>query len=275
MILLSILLFIFLTPVEAALKPLRSNKPLYEWGVIGGMGYVPDYPASDQGRARYIVVPQFRYRGLRLRSDEEDSLKARLLLSKTYGFDLSGSGAFSSNSDRNDARKGMDDLDWVGEIGPRFYLFLVRTDRIWVRLFFPVRMAFSTDLKSTTYQGLVFAPSFNVRYYFDDSKFNSIIFGVTRSHTTHQLQEFYFQVERKDVTAERSPYDAKSGYMGTTAGLAYIYEKEHLGIYTGLTLNSYRGAANAGSPLHKVDYNYAAFAGISYLFYQSEARGYQ
>ncbi len=136
-------------------------------------------------------------------------------------------------------------------------------------------MASSTDLTSITYQGLVFAPSMSVRYYFDDSKFNSLILSLTRSYTTHQIQEYYYQVERKDVTPERPLYDARSGYMGSSAGLAYIYEKEHLGIYSGISMNSYVGAANAGSPLHKADYTYAAFLGVSYLFYQSEARGYQ
>lgn len=273
-ILLLFSLFLF-APIEASLQPVRSNKPLYEFGVIGGSAYVPDYPASDQGRMRYLAVPQFRYRGLRLRSDEEDSMKARILLNPVYGFDVSGAGAFSAKSDDNDARKGMKDLDWMGEFGPRFYLFLVRTDRLWVRIFLPARLAFSTDLTSTTYQGLVFAPAFNTRFYFDDSKFNSLIFNVTRKHTTHQLQEFYFEVDPKDATTTRSAYDAKSGYMSTTAGLAYIYEKEHTGIYLGLTVNSYKGAANAGSPLHKSDYTYAAFVGLSYLFYQSEERGFQ
>lgn len=224
---------------------------------------------------RYLAFPQIRYRGLRLRSDEEDNLKARLFLNPVYGIDFSGSGAFSANSDDNDARKGMEDLDWLGELGPRLYVFLVRTERLWVRFFLPVRLAFSTDLTSTTYQGLVLAPSLSTRYYFDDSKFNSVIMNLTRTHTTHQIQEFYFQVDQKDVTSERPAYDARSGYMGTSAALAYIYEKDNLGIVGGLSVTSYKGAANAGSPLHRSDFNTAAFLAFSYLFYQSEERGYQ
>lgn len=266
---------IFLSPAWARLEPLLSTKPLYEFGVVGGAGFIPDYPASDQGRFRFIAVPQVRYRGMRLRSDEEDSLKARLFNNPVYGIDFSGSGAFSAKSNKNDARKGMRDLDWVGELGPRFYLFLVRTEKIWVRFFLPVRLAFSTDLTSTTYQGLVLAPSFNVRYYFDHTKVNSLILGITRTHTTHQLQEYYFEVTKRDATAERPQYDARSGYMGTSAGLAYIFEKGHTGIYFGVSGTSYQGAANAGSPLHRSDFNFAAFAGFSYLFYQSEERGYQ
>lgn len=274
MLFITLALFI-LAPVYASLHPVQSNKPLYEFGVIGGAAFVPDYPASDQGRLRYLAVPQVRYRGLRFRSDEEDSMKARLLHNPVYGFDLSGGGAFSANSDKNDARKGMNDLDWVGELGPRFYIFLVRSERLWVRLFFPVRIAASTDLTSITYQGLVFAPAFNTRYYFDDSKFNSIILNLSRTHTTHQMQEFYFEVDRKYSTSERPEYDAKSGYMSSSAALAYIYEKDQIGIYGGFGLNSYKGNANAGSPLYKADYTYSAFVGLSYLFYQSKERGYQ
>lgn len=271
---LAALLFISF-PAFANLGAVKSNKPLYELGIIGGAVLVPDYPASDQSRFRYLAFPQARYRGFRFRSDEEDSLKARILLNPIYGFDLSASGALSASSDKNSAREGMEDLDWVGEIGPRFYLFLVRTDKIWWRVFLPVRLATSTDLKSITYQGLVVAPSTSLRYYFDDSKFNSIVAGVTRTHTTHELQEFYYQVDQKYATKDRSAYNATSGYMGTTSTLSYIYEKAHLGLYVGLGFSSYKGAANAGSPLHKADYNFAGFLGFSYLFYQSEERGYQ
>lgn len=261
--------------VHAGLAPVRSNKPLYEFGVIGGTALIPDYPGSEQSRFRYLVFPQIRYRGLRFRSDEEDNLKARFLLHPLYGFDLSAAGALPAKSDQNDARKGMEDLDWIGEIGPRFYLFLVKTDKLWVRTFLPLRLAFSTDFKSTTYQGLVVAPALNVRYYFDDSKFNSLIFGVARTHTTHQIQEFYYEVQAKDATLTRPVYDAKSGYQSTSSSLGYLYEKDNVGVYLGMGFSSFKGAANAGSPLHTAEYNLAGVLGVSYLFFKSEERGYQ
>lgn len=259
----------------ANLRPIKSDKPLYEFGLVAGSGFVPDYPASDQGRLRYIGAPIVRYRGLRLRSDEEDNMKARLFADPMYGFDLSASGSFPANSDKNEARDGMPDLDWIAELGPRFYTYLIKSERVWLRFFLPLRAAFSTNLTSMTYQGLVLAPSFNFRYFFDDSKFNSIIVGVSRNYTTHQLQEYYFEVKDKFVTPDRQRYSADSGYMSTSIGFAYIYEKNNKGFYTGFGVNSYKGAANAGSPLHRVDYNYSAFVGLSYTFYQSDERGYQ
>ena len=270
---LAILFLLISYEASANLEAVRSNKPLYEFGVVGGAAVVPDYPGSDESRFRYLVFPQIRYRGFRFRSDEEDSLKARLFLNPLYGIDLGGSGSFNAN--KNEARKGMKDLDWVGELGPRFYFFFVRTNKVWLRFFLPLRVAASSDLSSLTYQGLVVAPSLSLRYYFDDSKFNSVIAGVTRTHTTHQLQEFYYDVDQKYATPERAAYKSTSGYMGTSTSLAYIYERDHTGIYVGLGLSSFVGAANAGSPLHKADYAFAGFAGFSYLFYQSEERGYQ
>ncbi len=260
---------------QAHLEQIASSKPLYEFGVLGGMGYIPDYPASDQGRVRYLVLPQIRYRGLRFRSDEEDTVKARIFTDPLYGFDLSAAGTFPTNSSKNEAREGMPDLDWIGEIGPRFYLYLMRTEKIWVRLFFPLRMAFSTDFTGATYQGLVVAPSFNARYFFDESKFNSIVFASTRTYTTSQLQEYFFEVDSKFSTPNRPQYEAGAGYLSTSAGLAYIYEKDNLGLYSGLGVVSYKGGANAGSPLHKADHTFSVFMAISYLFYQSKERGFQ
>lgn len=267
---------LILAPLSFAnLRPIKSDKSLYEFGLIAGAGFVPDYPASDQGRIRYVGAPIVRYRGLRLRSDEEDSMKARIFSDPMYGFDLSAGGSFPANSDKNEARKGMPDLDWMAELGPRYYMYLVKNERVWLRFFLPLRAAFSTDLTSATYQGLVFAPSLNLRYFFDDTKFNSLILGVTRNYTTRQLQEYYFGVKEKFATHDRSRYSATDGYLSTSIGMAYIYEKNNRGFYTGFGINSYKGAANAGSPLHKADYNFGAFIGLSFTFYHSEERGYQ
>lgn len=272
--LLLVLLFILPVQVFAYLERIQSDKPLYDFGIVAGAGYVPHYPAANQGKNRYIAAPIFRYRGLRFRSDEEDSMKARIFANSLYGFDLSAGGSFSAKSDENDARRGMKDLDWTAELGPRFYLYLVKTQRLWWRLFLPVRTAFSTDLMHATYQGLVFAPGLNLRYFFDANQFNSITFSAVRTHTTHQLQEYFYEVKEKYQSLTRKAYRAQSGYLSSSLSLAFIHEKENIGFYGGLGMNSFRGAANSGSPLHKSDYTYAAFLGFSYIFYQSIERGF-
>lgn len=281
---LAIFLFLFVSSSALAALPslptlhlerIKSDKPLYEFGLVGGAGFVPHYPAADQGRMRYIAAPIVRYRGLRFRSDEEDSMKARLFSNPMYGIDLSVGGSFSANSNDNDARKGMPDLNYTGELGPRLYFYLIKTNKMWFRLFLPVRVAFSSDLREFTYQGLVFAPAMNLRFFFDDSKFNSIFMGVSRTHTTHQLQEFFYEVKDRFATPQRNAYKAVGGYMSSNGSIAFLHEKNNKGFYAGIGLNSFQGAANAGSPLHKADFNYSAFVGFTYTFFKSEERGYQ
>lgn len=260
---------------HANLERIQSDKPLYEFGVIGGAGYIPHYPAADQGQVRVLAAPIVRYRGLRFRSDEEDSMKARLFADPQYGFDLSAGGSFAASSDKNDARKGMPDLDWTGELGPRFYWFFIKTHRLWIRMFVPVRVAFSTDLTGATYQGLVFAPAVNMRYFFDESKFNSVFLGVVRTHTTHQLQEYFYEVKDRYQTTERNSYQAVSGYMSTSASVAFLHEKDSKGFYAGVGVSSFKGAANSGSPLHRTDMNYSGFFGFTYTFFKSREMGFQ
>ena len=260
---------------KAHLEQVRSNRPLYELGLVGGAGYVPDYPASNQGRIRYLVAPVFRYRGFRFRSDEEDSARARMFLHPLYGLDLNATGSFPASSDKNEARKDMPDLNWMAEIGPRLYVFLFKSEKLWWRVFAPLRLAYSTDLLSATYQGVVFAPSSSVRYFFDDTKFNSIILGITRTYTGEKFQDYYFEVDKIFEAPGRPQYSATAGYLSTSAGLGFIHEKNNKGFYAGMGMNSYKGSANSGSPLHKSDYTYGAFLGFSYLFYGSEEKGYQ
>lgn len=268
------LFFLSLLNAFAHLERAPSEKPLLEYGVIGAAGWVPFYPASNEGKMRYVAAPIVRYRGLQFRSDEEDSMKARLFRNPIYGIDVSFGGAFTANSSDIEVRKGMPDLDWVAEFGPRFYFFAIKSQKVWWRFNFPVRSAFSTDLTSATYRGFVIAPSTSIRLFIDDSKFNSVIFSLSRSYTTRQLQEYYFEVDRKYATPSRPSYQAVGGYMGSSLGVAFIHEVNRIGYYGGWEMNSYRGGANAGSPLFRAEYNQAWFIGISYFFYQSEQKGY-
>jgi MipA family protein len=261
--------------VEANLEKVPSQKPLLEYGVFAGAGWIPFYPASDQGKIRYLAAPMVRYRGLRLRSDEEDSMKARIFKNSFYGIDLSFGGAFTANSSDIEIRKGMPDLDWIGEIGPRWYFFAYKSDFLWWRFNLPVRGAFSTNIKEWTYQGLVFAPSMNIRFFFDSSKYNSFFINLVQHYTTLHLQKYYFEVPPAYANSFRPAYKAKPGLMDTALSLGYIHEMGQWGYYAGWELNSFKGAANRESPLHKADFNQAWFLGISYFFYQSEERGYQ
>ena len=118
-------------------------EPLYELGIAGGLGELPDYPGSDQKRIRYLVLPYFIYRGKVFRSDQKEGMRARFIRNEDIDLDMSAAGSFPASSADNDARRGMPDLDWLMELGPRLEVLLSRLNgRGRFRFLLPARAVF-------------------------------------------------------------------------------------------------------------------------------------
>ena len=77
----SILLVLFCISFFAA----DNNKPLWEIGLVGIAGYVPDYPSSDENRLNGIVLPYFIYRGEIFRAGDKDIIRGRIFPERTTG----------------------------------------------------------------------------------------------------------------------------------------------------------------------------------------------
>ena len=79
--------------------------------------------------------------------------------SERLEFDMSLDGSFDSDSNKNMARKGMPDLDYLFEAGPRPQMTLTNHFRGGkVDLELPLRAVISTDFSSASYEGVVFHP---------------------------------------------------------------------------------------------------------------------
>lgn len=243
-------------------------------GLAAGGGYLPDYPASDEGRVRSLVVPNFRYRGRVLRADEDSGLRARLFTDERIDFDFSFGGAFPVNTGDNRARKGMDALDWLVEFGPRLFVILWH-DEAQGRLRFglPFRAVFSTDGTSATHRGFVAVPGFIGEVFSWPCSTCRLYTAVGPTFATEGVGDYFYQVEKKDVTDSRPAFNGKQGYTGTdlTAGISYTHKDIEL--YLGGRVSSYAGAANQASPLFKRKENVAGFFAIGWLFYSSTAQG--
>ena len=98
-------------------------KPLWEWGIGGGGAYVPDYPASDNYQLRGLGVPYFIYRGDILRVGD-GGVRAMAVDDPTFELDVSLSGALNADSEDNEARRGMPDLDFLVGLGPQLRINL-------------------------------------------------------------------------------------------------------------------------------------------------------
>ena len=253
---------------------LRMSKPLIEAGVFGGAGYVPDYPAAQQGRARFLIFPVFQFRGRVLRLDDQDGSRARLLKNSLFALELSAAGSFPASSDDNRARVGMDDLQWLGELGPRLFANLYNEGPASLRTSLALRGAFSTDFASGHFRGLTLTPGLA----FDHRRFGvealTLIARLNAQWASIELQEYFYGVPDRDALPSRRAYAANSGYMGTTLTSAFLFEPGAYGLFIGSSITFHDGAANEGSPLFRKRINYAGFMGFRWFFFKSNSLGY-
>ena len=195
----------------------EGGKPLFELGVMGGGGYLPDYPAADESQFRGLALPYIAYRGEVLRSDEKGLLRGRLIHTDDVEFDISLNGSFPVDSDDNDDRRGLPDLDWLGEIGPRVQFTMARAPggSAKIDLELPLRAVFSTDLSDWNYRGIVVAPEIayqHENFLGDNTK---IKFRIGASFATTELAEYFYEVEPRFATASRPAFSADAGYLGS------------------------------------------------------------
>src|SRR5438309_294929 len=113
-------------PAEpAASDPVVQDRALWEMGLVGAASYLPDYPAADHSRLKWVAAPYGVYRGKIMRADR-DGARARFLRTRFYELDLGVAASFATRSKDNPARLGMPDLDYLLEMGPRMSVTLAR-----------------------------------------------------------------------------------------------------------------------------------------------------
>ncbi|MXP64224.1 MipA/OmpV family protein [Roseomonas sp. M0104] len=249
-------------------------QPKFEAGLAGGGGWLPDYPAAGQNHVQGLFFPYVIFRGEILRSDSQ-GVRGRFYNTEGLGLDLSLSGSFPASSADNDAREGMPDLDWQGEIGPalRLTLWQDRTVRQRVNLELPVRAVFSTDWSSVHYRGIVVAPELAYERLNLLAAGARLRVGLGPIFATNRMMDYFYRVEPQYARPGRPAYDADPGYLGTRLQFSYRMPlTERLSIVAGGRLESFHGATNDDSPLFREKWNTSVALGFAWSFYQSEAR---
>ena len=253
---------------------LAEQKPLFELGVAGGVGYVPDYPAAGQNHFNGIALPFPIYRGDFIRSDSKGLLRGRLIHSQNFELDVSFSGSLDADSDDNDARRGMPDLDYMAEVGPRLQWTFARAAR-WARmdLELHVRAVFSTDFSSVEHRGFLVEPQLAYQHenFLDTGA--KLKLGLSTIFADEDLQDYFYQVDVPFVTAVRPAYDGRAGYLGSRLRLLFLHPvSKRLRLFVAGDLHSHHGASNENSPLYGEDFTSSAGTGLIWSFYQSDRK---
>lgn len=250
-----------------------EEKPLFELGLAGGAGYLPDYPAAGQNHFNAIALPFPVYRGKIFRADG-GGLRGRVVHSRDFELDISLGGSFDAESDDNDARRGMPDLDHMAELGPRIQWTLARAARLAkIDLELPIRAVFSTDFSSIEHQGYLLEPQ--VAYQHGNFLETGVMLklGLSVAIADEDLQDYFYQVDPQFATATRSAYNAEGGYLGSRLRLSLLRPLgKRVKMFLAGDVNAHHGAANEDSPLFKEKFTYSAGLGLIWSFYQSDAK---
>lgn len=248
-----------------------ENDPLFEFNLVGGVGSVPDYPASDQHHVKTLVLPFATYRGESVRANYE-GIQADVVKRPTLGVDASIGFSLPSSSDKNIARTGMPDIDTLLEIGPRLYLLVPTGNASEFRLILPVRAVIATDLRKFTDRGILLAPGFAYKVPLGKSNKRELTTNLGLNFGTNRLNQYFYEVLPQFAQPDRPVYNSKAGYIGTRFSLVYSIADKRFRYFAAAGAQSYKGAANSDSPLHRKDYDATIVGGIIWSFYHSDTR---
>ena len=254
----------------------KNLEPLYELGVAGGLSELPDYPGSDQKRSRFIALPYFIYRGKVFRSDQKEGMRARFIRKEDIDLDMSAAGSFPASSSDNEARRGMPDLDWLIELGPRLEVMLSRLDgRGRLRFLLPARAVFSTNFNNLIHRGWTLTPGLALDFSdFPKEKWRTY-FKIQSSFIDEKLARYFYEVEPLYATPTRPATAANGGYLGTDFLIGVVVPvSKQFRAYGGHWVSTMQGSTNQGSPLMKTVSYSTWLVGFTYLFYESDELGH-
>jgi hypothetical protein len=251
-----------------------DTKPLWEIGMVGAGGYLPDYPAADENSMQAIALPYAVYRGDFFRLGDRGVARGIFADTSRFELDVGIDAAFRVDSDDNDARKGMDDLDYLLELGPRLtWYILPRQQRDSLYLSLAGRTVFSTDFANMRYEGITVAPRLTYwRNRILGRDFNATVW-IEPLFGFDGLNDYFYEVEQKDARPGRPAFNADDGYIGTelSFGLSYGFS-ERLRAFGGVQFGYWDHSANDSSPLHREDLTVGIGGGLRWTIFASDKR---
>ena len=257
-------------------EPDAIEKPLWELGLGAGALVQPQYPGSSEHQTRGLGLPYVVYRGDVLRIGDGQAARAVAAENSFYELSLSFAAAFDADSDGNELRQDMPDLDFVFEVGPQLVFSLADfqysdTSYSEVELSLQARAAMSTDFGSVDHLGYVFEPMLRYSHYglFVPQLEGSV--SLKPVLATRGVHGYFYDVDDEFANNTRAGYRAESGYFGTginVSGSWHINDKARL--FAGLQTSFHHGAENRDSPLFEDDFTVGFAVGFIWSLIESE-----
>ena len=256
-----------------ATAPARAEQlPLWEAGLGAAVLSFPDYRGSNERQLWLLPFPYVVYRGEYLQADER-RMRGIFFKTRRVELDLSFNGSVPVDSDGNDARRGMPDLDATLEIGPSLNLKLLETAgrKTQVELRLPARAVLASDFSYVRQVGWVFQPNISVDVR-DPLGHAGWKLGVLAGpiFSDRRYHRYFYEVAPAFATAARPAYTPGGGYAGTQliGALSKRYREFWVGGF--VKWDTLHGAAFEDSPLVKDRHGFAAGFSIAWVLGESK-----
>jgi len=251
---------------------LSAEKPLWELGIGGGFLLMPDYRGADETRAYVLPFPYLVYRGDILKVQDR-RITGRIFKTDRLTLDISGYGSVPVDSDDNEARRGMPDLDTTFELGPALRIKLLDSEekRYRLTMSLPARAMFSTDFTSVRHEGWVFTPRLSFAKG-DVIPGTGLYLNVSASamFADHGYHGYFYEIEPAYAAVARPVYSPAGGYSGSalTVSLGKHYKDFIFSAF--VSADFLRGAAYEQSPLVKTKTSLMGGFTVSWIFLKSK-----
>ncbi|MCR4304541.1 MAG: MipA/OmpV family protein [Gallionella sp.] len=256
-------------PAQAAPISIAPRLPLWEAGLFGIGATQPAYPGSDEHASQALGLPYLIYRGNFLRA-ERGNVGLRALKTPRVEVDVGFAAALGSHSSGIAARRGMADLGYMIEFGPRLKVNLGdgSTDRSDSRLQFPLREVIDAS-HGFRARGVAFEPEWVTGTRLPNRWFISTSLGALFGDK--KLAGTFYGVAPGEATPTRPAYTARSGLIALRAGLLASHSlTPDMRVFYIMRLESLAGAANRDSPLFRRDTGWSAGIGLAWALARSE-----
>ena len=246
--------------------------PLWEAGAGVAAISFPHYRGSDQRQLWVLPFPYIVYRGEFLQADER-RMRGVFFKTERLDLDLSFNGSVPVDSDDNDARRGMPDLDGTLEIGPSLNIKLSespdRKTRLELRL--PVRAVFASDFSYVRHVGWMFQPNFSldIRDPMGHAGWKLGLLGGP-IFSDKRYNRYFYEVEPAFATATRPAYTPGGGYAGTQAIVALSKRYKDFWVGGFAKWDTVHGAAFDDSPLVRDKHGFAAGISVAWIIGESK-----
>lgn len=256
-----------LLPVRAQAEQL----PLWEAGAGAAALSFPDYRGSNERQNWLLPVPFLIYRGEYLQADER-RMRGMFYKTDRVEVDFSFNGSVPVDSGKNEARRGMPDLDGTLEIGPALNIKLMETaDRkVRTELRLPARGVLASDFSHVRHVGWIFQPNVSVDIR-DPLGHAGWKLGLLAGpiFSDRRYHRYFYEVEPAFATATRPAYSPDGGYAGTQAIVALSKRYGDFWVGGFVKWDTLSGAAFADSPLVKEKHGLAGGVSVAWVFGKS------